>query len=80
LAPWLSPICAIDLARIARGLKMSKELCSNGLLGLGMIMLVLFVVLELTGLRADPLLPALAALALGGTAVLDRIGDQEEFE
>jgi hypothetical protein len=76
----LSLIYAIKLARVARGTKMSKELCSNGLLGLGMIMLVLFVGLELTGLRADPLLPALAALSLGGTAVLDRIGEQEEFE
>jgi hypothetical protein len=59
---------------------MTKNLFSNGLLGLGTMMLMLFVGLEFTGLRSDPLLPALAALALGGTAVLDRIGEQEEFE
>jgi hypothetical protein len=59
---------------------MKKALFSNSLLGLGTLMLLLFVGLEFSGLRADPLLPALAALALGGTAILDRIGDQKEFE
>jgi hypothetical protein len=38
----------------------------------------LFVVLELGGLRADPLLPALSALSLGATAILDRLGEQKE--
>jgi hypothetical protein len=59
---------------------MTKDRFSNALLGLGTFMLVVFVILELMGLRADPLLPALAALALGGTAVLDRLGEHEEFE
>lgn len=59
---------------------MKKVFFSNSLLGLGTLMLLLFVVLEFSGLRSDPLLPALAALALGGTAVLDRIGEQQEFE
>ena len=59
---------------------MSKDFFSNALLVVGTVMLILFVAFELTGFRADPLLPALAALALGGTAVLDRLGDQEEFE
>lgn len=53
---------------------------SNALLGLGTVMLVLFVILELTGLRSDPLLPALSALALGGTAILDRIGQPKESQ
>ena len=59
---------------------MTKNFFSNSLLGLGTAMLVLFAVLEIIGMRSDPLLPALAALALGGTAILDRIGEQEEFE
>jgi hypothetical protein len=59
---------------------MSKDFVSNSLLGLGTLMLVLFVVFELVGFRADPLLPALAALSLGGTAILDRMGEREEFE
>jgi hypothetical protein len=59
---------------------MSKNFFSNALLALGTVMLILFVAFELSGLRADPLLPALAALALGGTAVLDRLGEPEEFE
>lgn len=59
---------------------MSKSFVSNALLGLGTVMLIGFVLLELSGLRSDPMLPALAALALGGTAILDRLGDREEFE
>jgi hypothetical protein len=59
---------------------MTKDFFSNALLVVGTVMLVLFVLFELIGLRADPLLPALAALALGGTAILDRLGEREEFE
>ncbi|MCL4860128.1 MAG: hypothetical protein KJZ93_12005 [Caldilineaceae bacterium] len=59
---------------------MTKGFVSNALLGLGTVMLIGFVLLELSGLRSDPMLPALAALALGGTAILDRLGDREEFE
>lgn len=59
---------------------MTKSFVSNALLGLGTVMLIGFVLLELSGLRSDPMLPALAALALGGTAILDRLGDREEFE
>jgi hypothetical protein len=59
---------------------MNRDFFSNGLLSLGTLMLVLFVAFELVGFRADPLLPALAALSLGGTAILDRMGKREEFE
>ncbi len=63
-----------------QGSYMNKHLFSNTLLSLGTLMLLLFVGMEFTGLRTDPLLPAVAALALGGTAILDRIGKREEFE
>jgi hypothetical protein len=56
-----------------------KSIFSNTLLGLGTLMLVVFVVLELLGSRSDPLLPALSALSLGVTAILDRLGKQEGF-
>jgi hypothetical protein len=55
---------------------MNKHFFSNALLGVGTVMLIAFTILELAGLRSDPLLPALSALALGGTAILDRIGEQ----
>jgi len=59
---------------------MNKIFLSNALLVLGTVMLIAFTGLELWGMRSDPLLPALSALALGGTAILDRMGRQEEFE
>jgi hypothetical protein len=52
---------------------MKKTLLSNMLLILGILMLLSFIGLELTGLQADPLLPASSALLIGCTAVLDRI-------
>jgi hypothetical protein len=53
---------------------MVKPLISNTLLGLGVLILLSFAVMEVTGLRSDPLLPAFSALLIGSTAVLDRIG------
>ncbi len=50
-----------------------KPLFSNTLLSLGVTMLVGFGVMEISGAQSDPLLPALAALLIGCTAVLDRI-------
>jgi hypothetical protein len=37
-------------------------------------MLVAFGVMEVTGVRTDPLMPALSAFLVGMTAVLDRNG------
>jgi hypothetical protein len=59
---------------------MTKAFFSNSLLGLGTLMLIVFVVMELGGWHSNPLLPAFAALAIGGTAVLDRVGRRGEFE
>lgn len=53
---------------------MPKELFSNVLLMLGAVMLVAFAVMEVTGVRTDPLMPALSAFLVGMTAVLDRNG------
>jgi uncharacterized membrane protein len=50
-----------------------KPLFSNTLLSLGVTMLLGFGVVEMRGLHSDPLLPALAALLIGCTAVLDRV-------
>jgi hypothetical protein len=59
---------------------MTKAFFSNSLLGLGTFMLIAFVVMELAGWHSNPLLPALSALAIGGTAVLDRLGRPKEIE
>jgi hypothetical protein len=53
---------------------MPKELFSNLLLMLGAVTLSIFVVMEATGYRTDPLMPALSAFLIGVTAVLDRNG------
>ncbi len=50
---------------------------SNGFLLLGVGLLAWFGLIEVQGLRADPLMPALSALFIGGTAVMDRLGNQE---
>ncbi|MBP7960531.1 MAG: hypothetical protein KBG20_02515 [Caldilineaceae bacterium] len=50
---------------------------SNGLLFLGVGCLAWFGIAEIQGLRTDPLMPALSAFFIGGTAVLDRLGSQE---
>jgi hypothetical protein len=49
---------------------------SNALLVLGVVMLVLFGLLQLLGNSIDPLLPATAAFFIGCTAVLDRVGSR----
>ncbi len=55
----------------------SKTLFSNSLLGLGILLLLAFAMLELWGLHTDPLLPAFAAFFIGCTAVLDRMGERK---
>lgn len=52
---------------------------SNGLLLSGVFLLVWFGVAEVQGFATDPLMPALSALLIGSTAVLDRL-DSREFE
>jgi len=54
----------------------TKNLFSNTLLGFGVLLLVIFTVLEVWGLHSDPLLPAFAAFFIGCTAVLDRMGER----
>lgn len=55
---------------------MNKFFVSNSLLTLGVIALVGFCVLEVSGLNSDPLLPAFSAFFIGCTAVLDRVGSR----
>ena len=50
---------------------------SNALLVLGVAMLVLFGLLQVMGSNIDPLLPATAALFIGSTAVIDRVGSRK---
>ena len=52
---------------------MQKLHLSNTLLGLGVLILLSFGLIEFNGLQSDPLLPAFAALLIGCTAVLDRV-------
>jgi hypothetical protein len=52
---------------------MRKLYLSNTLLGLGVLILMSFGLIEFNGLQSDPLLPAFAALLIGCTAVLDRV-------
>ena len=54
-----------------------KPLFSNALLSLGVTMLAGFGLMELSGLHSDPLLPALSALLIGCTAVIDRVTSPE---
>ena len=56
---------------------MKLSLMSNTMLGLGVVMLAAFGVLQGAGLNADPMIPAFAALFIGCTAVLDRVGAEE---
>lgn len=55
-----------------------KSWISNALLMLGLTTLTGFGVLELTGFSAEPILPASAALLIGCTAVLDRLGIESQ--
>ncbi len=50
---------------------------SNGFLLLGVGLLAWFGVAEIQGLYSDPLMPALSALFIGSTAVLDRLENQK---
>ncbi len=52
---------------------MRKLSLSNTLLGLGVLILLSFGLIEINGVQSDPLLPAFAALLIGCTAVLDRL-------
>ncbi|MEX1020378.1 MAG: hypothetical protein WDZ49_12015 [Litorilinea sp.] len=50
-----------------------KLLTSNACLGLGIVLLAAFLVVEFNGTAVNPLVPAIAALAVGFAAVLDRL-------
>lgn len=56
---------------------MYKILASNTLLVSGTMLLLGFAAMRFSGMSIDPLLPASAALCIGGTAVLDRVGESE---
>ena len=49
---------------------------SNALLAVGVLMLVLFGLLQVLGNSIDPLLPATSAFLIGCTAVIDRVGSR----
>ena len=51
-----------------------KDHIGNVLLALGAMMLLMVGVVEFAGSDSDPLLAALAALAIGVTAIIDRMG------
>ena len=53
---------------------MRKNILSNAMLALGTVALGTFGVMEVTGLHADPVIPAFSAFLIGATAALDRIG------
>ncbi|HRW50674.1 MAG: homocysteine biosynthesis protein [Caldilinea sp.] len=53
---------------------MQKDIFSNAMLVFGVVTLATFGVMELTGLHADPIMPAFSAFLIGATAVLDRVG------
>lgn len=55
-----------------------KDHISNTLLVLGILMLLMVGVVEIMGSDSNPLLPAFAALAIGVTAVLDRMGAYQQ--
>lgn len=57
-----------------------KRYVSNALLSLGVILLVSVGVMIVAGMAINPLWPATAALAIGVTAVLDRVGDYQVEE
>lgn len=57
---------------------MFRILASNTLLVSGTMLLLGFAAMRFTGMIIDPLLPASAALCIGGTAVLDRVGDGQQ--
>ncbi len=54
---------------------MTKIYVSNTLLVLGAVLLVAVGLMEITGGQIDPLVPAFSALFIGGTAVIDRVGE-----
>ena len=56
---------------------MTRTVLSNALLGLGAIILVVFITLEILGLHSDALVPATAAFFIGCTAVLDRMQEKK---
>lgn len=56
---------------------MHRTYVSNTLLLFGVLVLTAFAVMEVAGLRTDPLVPAFSAFLIGCTAVLDRLGARE---
>jgi hypothetical protein len=60
----------------SRGLSRSttaKILLSNAFLGLGIVLLTAFLVVEMNGYLTHQLIPALAAFSIGCSAILDRL-------
>ena len=53
---------------------MIKALASNMLLTFGICILAVFGAMQVLGFHTESLMPASAALCIGCTAVLDRIG------
>lgn len=67
----------------ARGLRRSttiKLFLSNAFLGLGIVILTAFLVVEMNGFATQPLIPALAALSVGCSAVLDRLIPMQQVD
>jgi len=52
-----------------------KRYVSNAMLSLGVLLLLIVGVLIVAGMAINPLWPAISALAIGVTAVLDRMDD-----
>ncbi len=57
-----------------------KRYVSNAMLSLGVLLLLFVGVMIVAGVVIDPLWPAVSALAIGVTAVLDRVGDYQVGE
>jgi hypothetical protein len=67
-----SPLSRSSSRGMSRGM-IFRLLLGNACLGLGIVLLAAFLLLEFNGFTAEPLVPALAALSVGCTAVLDRV-------
>ena len=63
--------------KISVGINMLTSWMSNTLLVAGVVILCLFGLLQVTGNTIDPLVPATAAILIGCTAVIDRVGTRK---
>lgn len=71
-----SPVAAQSGSAASGGVSRAtaaKMLLSNACMGLGIVLLSAFALLEWNGLATHALIPASAALAVGVSAVLDRL-------